>query len=372
MFKQYVMIFLFSLSLVGKVNAQPMNEVQLPLNWSEEEVVIDLSLYDHVEEGTALVDTQIPDRRSAQLYVVSEFALFPDIKSVLYVSEDKVVMVSYAHSGEYIDHRIIAVANRYSPEVPTYALMNTEEKIITIYSYSNFYSEYEETPVQLQADGHFNEILYEGDSALNVSEVIALMGCSFYGLDGMYPLHEEWLLVAPYEQAVLPVNTLRYGRDFIGNLITLIDEPYEERSDDAINYLLAFKGLDAEVNVEFYAPQDIAVERLLDLVDSLEDKVFFDDYWQPDEIFEQYANTVFIDDELQFVFARHSYDHGVLFAHRNGETISVLYVSQYYLFKLGDQMYLMTLIIGEGSNYDVYEINGTHFNHVAEFGIACC
>lgn len=50
-------------------------------------MVINLSLYDHVEEGAALVDTQIPDKRSAQLYVVSELALYPDIKSVLYVSD---------------------------------------------------------------------------------------------------------------------------------------------------------------------------------------------------------------------------------------------------------------------------------------------
>lgn len=372
MFKQYVMVFLFSLGLFGKVNAQPMNEVQWPLDWSEKEVVIDLSLYDQVEDGASLVDTQIPDKRSAQLYMVSEFALYPDIKSVLYVSENKVVMASYAHSGEYIDYRIVAAANRSFPERPTYAIMDTEEKIITMYSYSDFYSEYEEIPVQLQADGHFDELLYEGDGELNATEVIALMGCSFYGMDGMYPLHEEWLLVAPDEHAVQPVTTLRYGHDFIGGLITLIDEPYEERSDDAINYLLAFKGLDGGENVEFYTPQDMTVEALSGLIDSLQDRAFLEDFWQPDENLERYANTVFIDDELLFVFVRNTYGNGQIFAYKNGETSSVLYVSDYFLFELGNQLYLITSLYGEGARYDVYEVNGVDLNQVAEFSIACC
>lgn len=373
--KQQFYIFSLLWSFIVLASAQSINKAQWPIDWSKQEVILDISLNTHIKKGSELVATQIPDQRSEKLYALNEFTLLPNIKSTLYADKNKLVLVNYSASGKYIDHRIVAAALKNYPDTPIYSTINTQEKTITLYAYNDFGSNYDETSIKIHSDGYFQDIISTVDMEVNAVSQVALIGCNNYGLDGLYPPQEKWLLVSPYDQVAKTVTTLRYGYDFLGSHITLIDEPYEYPQND-IPYLLAFKGNYTPVDVQFYKPQNMTLQQLNQLTQQLQStqwSMLVDNNEKDSETISKLrANIHQINQQFQLIYLQENDESGSLMIKNKGSITSVVYVKGYDLFKIDNKLYLVTYHSSEAARYVVYEIINNELNQLEDFTIACC
>lgn len=242
-----------------------------------------------------------------------------------------------------------------------------------LYAYNNFGSDYDETPIKIHSDGHFQDLISTINMELNVTSNVALIGCNSYGLDGLYPTHERWLLVSPYQQIAKSITTLRYGYDFIGSHITLIDEPYEYPGDDT-PYLLAFKGNDTPEDILFYQSQNMSLQQLNQLKQQLKHTQWselIDGRKDGNIISETKATIQQINEQFQLIYLQ--YNEGGFLITRNKDTISsVTHVQRYDLFKINNKLYLVTHLSSEGARYVVYEITNNSLIQLEDFTIACC
>lgn len=376
MFIHRVGLFLLCACFMLSVAAQPNIKAQWPIHWDQDEVVLETSLYQHIKKDTALVVTQIPDKRNEKLYPITSFKLQPAVNSVLYGTKQRLVLVNYSLTGKYIDHRIVAANLEDNPDFPVYSIVNTQEKTIALYVYNNFaLDDYEQTIIKIHPDGTFEEVISFEMAQLKASDRLALVGCSYYGLDGFYPTHEQWLLVSPSHQMAKAVTTLRYGYDFIGSFITLIDEPYIERQDQA-PYLLAFKGNYAPTDVSFYKPLPMTAAQLHQLTAQLQTSrwsTLISDYSQgSDAKTELKATMLSLNDQFQLILLSNNDWRSVLVVRNKGHITSVITVGNYEVFKIGTKLYLVTYFYSEGARYVVYDITNNELTLLEDFTIACC